>query len=426
MASESIYGVWWTPGQPDKKVTGQLTWEPPRSPTLEVLEPRGSFGAFDSDEAMIVGDVARFGWMTLLNCKYGGGQVGGLTPTRKLRVGQAISRVHLNDQSDRLFRRVEIDAPALALLLGAYPIREKTRLSGRSREARLTLEDRRCTWKAEGVEVQAWYCWRKTPDELGVDLRMVPQVQLSSATSRPLGYWFDEWLEPLNVFLQVATARPFHPRSVSLWTKKRITPMERASDALHVWAAGIDPDAVVDFRPADVRLSHPLLSIEELEDASIHDVLNRTKRFANDHEVFVSLLSFVLSETERSMHNRYLDVIAALEAYDSRKHGVGPLDIVQYKAQRKSALEAVGDPVAKKFLKRWVPGRSAFSLEDRLQRSAEATGVATWEIDAKTMAKVRNDIAHGNAHPDGYLLRKCFAQALEVARKLALAEMGLG
>jgi hypothetical protein len=295
MASESIYGVWWTPGQPDEKVPGHLTWEPPRSPILEVLEPRGSFRAFDSDDTIIVGDVPRFGWMTLLNCKYWGGQLGGLVSTRRLRVGQAISRVRLDHQSEPLFRRVEIDVPALALLLGTYPIREKTRLSGRSREARLTLEDRRRTWKAEGVDVQAWYCWQATPDELGVDLRMVPQVYLSSATSRPFSYWFDQWLVPLNVFLQVATARPFRPRSVSLWTKKRITPMERSTDRLHVWAGGIDPDAVVDFRRADVRLSYPLLSMEELEDASIHDVLNRTKRFAEDHEVFWSLLAFVLS-----------------------------------------------------------------------------------------------------------------------------------
>jgi hypothetical protein len=125
------------------------------------------------------------------------------------------------------------------------------------------------------------------------------------------------------------------------------------------------------------------------------------------------------------MRNRYLDVIAALEAYDSRKHGVGPVDVERYRAERKNALEVVEDLVAKKFLKRWVRGRSEFTLEDRLRRSTRATGVI-WEINAATMAKVRNDIAHGNAHPDGYLLRQCFAQALEVARKLALAEMGLG
>lgn len=425
MASESIYGMWWAPEQPDQKVPGSLTWEPPRAPVLEVRDPPESFGGFGRDLTIpiVVGDVSRFGWMTLLDCEYGGGNWG-MSSSQRWHVGQAISRVRLDHRSYPMFRRVELDVPALALLLGRYPIRPKTPLSGRSQEARFTLEHRRRTWKAEGVEVQAWYCWRKSRDELGVDLRMVPQIYLSTATSRSISYWFDEWLVPLNAFLEVATARPFRPRSVGLWTTKHITRMARATDRLDLWSSGIDPDAVSEFRGSDIHLSEPLLSIEDIEGASIHDVLKRAKSFTEKHEVFWSLLAFVLRETERPMRNRYLDVIASLEAYDSREHGVGPIDISLYKAERKRALESVQDPTARKFLKRWVRGRSEFSLEDRLRRSAKATGVA-WKIDAATMAKVRNDIAHGNAHPDRYVLRDCFAQALEVARKLALAEMGL-
>ena len=124
------------------------------------------------------------------------------------------------------------------------------------------------------------------------------------------------------------------------------------------------------------------------------------------------------------MRNRYLDVIASIEAYDGKKHGLGPIELEAYKDLRRSALAAVGDAKAKKFLRRWVRGRSEYSLEDRLNRSAESVG-ARWQIEAATMARVRNDIAHGNAHPDGYELRTCFAQAVDAARKLALAEMGV-
>ena len=41
------------------------------------------------------------------------------------------------------------------------------------------------------------------------------------------------------------------------------------------------------------------------------------------------------------------------------------------------------------------------------------------------MTKLRNDIAHGGARPDHYLLTECFAQAIDVARRLALHEMGI-
>jgi hypothetical protein len=156
MASESIYGVWWTPERPDEKVPGHLMWEPPSAPFLDLLEPSESMAGFQLGGAVpiIMGNVARFGWMTLLNCQYEG-MHWGLASTRTLRVGQAIARVHIEHESDRMFRRVEMDVPALALLLGSAPIRPKTRLSSRSREARLTLEKRHHTWNSEGVDVQA-------------------------------------------------------------------------------------------------------------------------------------------------------------------------------------------------------------------------------------------------------------------------------
>jgi hypothetical protein len=332
--------------------------------------------------------------------------------------------VHLEDPAEPFFRRVELDVPTLAFLLGPNPVEFKKRLSNRSREARLTIDSRRRGWTADGVEFEAHYNWGVNHDELGVDLRMTPRIQLSSSTSRSFRYWCDEWLVPLNAFLQIATARVSRPNGVALWTKKHITPLERSTSSLDVWTAGIDPSAVAEFRLSDGRRTDPLVSIEQLEGVSIHEVLQRTKQFTEQQEVFCSLLMSTLTDSGRPLRNRYLDITAALEAYDSRVHGEGPVAVDEFKTQRKEALAAVGDPAAKKFLRRWALGRSSFSLEDRLRRAATTAGV-TWQHDATTMAKVRNDIAHGNAHPSGPLLRDCFEQAFDVARRLALLAMGL-
>lgn len=427
MATESIYGVWWTPEDPDRRVPGHLTWDPPNSPSLEVLDPPRSFDGFGGHETipLILGDVARFGWMTLLNCRYAGMQFG-LTSTRTFHVGQAISRLRIATASEQFCRRVEMEIPALAILLGPHPIELKSPLSSRSREARLTLDRRAHVWKEDDVEVKAWYCWRNTPSDLGVDLRMSPQIYLSTPRSRPFEYWMEEWLVPLSVLFSVATASHFRPRSIRLWTKKGISRYERSSDDLELWTAGVDPDPAPDSVPkADRDALHPLVSIEQLRDVSIHRVLSRTRQFAEEYEVFWSLLASVLRDTGRPLRNRYLDVIAALEAFDSRLHGIGPIEISQYKRQRKHALDAVMDRDTRKFLKRWVRGRSEYSLHERLRRAAASVHVEL-KTDAQTMAEVRNDIAHGNAHPDPYLLHDCHAQAVEMARRLALAEMGLG
>ncbi len=424
--AESIYGVWWTPKDKRRKVPGHLTWNPPYRPTLDLLDPPESFWSEDhfAPIPIVLGDVARHGYMTLLNCRPGGLNIG-LTTTHSLQVGSAITRVWLDDPSDAYFRRVEADIPVLALLLGARPIRFKKRLSNRSRQARLDLDDRHHAWTADGVTIEVLYNWRVHELDLGVNLEMIPQVYLSSATSRTFDYWLSEWLVPLNMLLQLAAARTSRLRSVSLWSKKNIKPIERAVGRIEVWTAGVDPEeATVAFRHPDRQLSDPLVSIGQLSVAPLHQVLQRTKTFADEHAVFWGLMSSAFTDLERPLRNRYLDITAALEAYDSRMHGEGPMDVDTYKDERKSALETMTDPAAKKFLKRWVRGRSEYSLEERLRRSAAATST-NLSHDAATMAKVRNDIAHGNAHPDSSLLEECFDQGLAVARRLAIKELGL-
>lgn len=426
MATESIYGVWWTPDNSAQRVPGHLTWDPPNSPYLEVLDPPRSFDGFGGHETvpLILGDVARFGWMTLLNSRYAGMQLG-LTSTRTLCVGQAISRLRIDYASEPFCRRIEMEVPSLALVLGRHPIQLKTPLSSRSREARVTLEKCAHSWTSDGVEVKAWYCWRNTPSDLGIDLRMSPQLYLSTPKSRPFGYWMEEWLVPLSVLLNVATASHFRPRSVRLWTKKGISRYERSTDDLELWSAGIDPTTPLDVWNADPESLRPLVSIEQLRDVDMDELLGRTRQFAETYEVFWSLLASVLRDIGRPLRNRYLDVVAALEAFDSQLHGIGPMEIGGYKTESKRALDTVEDRDARKFFKRWVRGRPEYSLHERLRRAALSVDVELKQ-DAQTMAAVRNDIAHGNAHPDPHLLRDCHVQAVEVARRLALAEMGLG
>jgi hypothetical protein len=96
----------------------------------------------------------------------------------------------------------------------------------------------------------------------------------------------------------------------------------------------------------------------------------------------------------------------------------------EYKSKLKNSLQAVSNGAARTFLKKWVPSASSYSLEQRLTRLHRRAG-GEWTRDAETMAKLRNDIAHGSARPDHDVLSECFGQATDTARRLALREMGV-
>lgn len=388
--------------------------------------PRDWIGLGQQDVVvpLLVGEVAKFGYMSLLDCHGVGLTIGGLASTQTLQVDKAITKVHLDYPEDPFVRRVEMAVPAMSLLLGRDPVRPKRRMSSRSKEARFTLDSRRHTWTEDGVEVEISYKWSLTHDRVGVDVRMIPQVHLSSATSRSLTYWVEEWIGPLDVFTRVSTGHQLLPTWVRVYDKKHITSKARHRLAFEVWSPGIDPENGDTFRRMEARDLRPLISLGQLADRSIHDVLARTKRLLESHGVFWSLLEYVLKDADRPMRNRYLDAMAALEAFDSKSSGIGPLRVDEFRSSRAQALSSVTDPTAKKFLKRWVSNRSVYSLPERLRRIQKQIH-ADWEVDASTMAEVRNDIAHGNAHPDGHVLGTALDQAVEAGRRLVLREVGV-
>lgn len=393
---------------------------------LEVLEPPGWMASlgFDDDDVvpLLHGEVDRFGWMSLLGCRRAG-LFWGTAATQMYRARHALTGVHLGSASESAFRRIELDVPSVAVLLGDRPIQPKSRPTSRTKVMRLRIDDRVHRWRGHGVDVEFSYWWTAQESGLGIDVHMVPHIEITSSKQRSFDYWFEEWLVPLSNFVHVATALPFRPRAIRLWQKKHLTRAERDTQSVSLWMAGIDPATAHGFPDLDPRYFRPVIT--DLRRLDIHDVVRRASRSRSHHEVFYDLLSSAMVTSDRPMTNRYLDVITALEAFDSSGRGRGPGDPDDFKRRRSSALAAVADPEAKRFLGRWTARLSNYTLEQRLTRLHALVGPDTLEHDTSVMAKLRNDIAHGNAHPDHYTLSACFGQALRMARRLALAEMGV-
>lgn len=420
--TQTLFGTWWNPEHPNQRWSGKLTWEPPFSPELELLDApfHTSFGQ-EHVPPMLLGRVDRVGYITLLGCRPWGAHYGAGT-TGNYRISHVLVGAHLNMSAERFVRRVELEVPALALVLGGRPVDFGHQPTSRTRTMRVNVDRRRLVWKDDEVEIKFHYIWSVRHEELGLDITMSPYVYLSSRTSQSFDWWFTQWLLPLSQLIQVMSGEMFRAKRVGLWMKKGITRMERAAERIEVWQSGTDPQATVDFRSAERRQVPSLVTGHQLAFMPLLEVL-RNGRSDERHEVFSGLLTSAMIHRDRPLRNRYLDAVTAIEAHDYAIHGEGPIERATFQERRAAAVSAVTDPASKRFVKSWMPRKSGFSLADRLERTRTALRL-DWEQSASTMARVRNDIAHGNAHPDSRILEACFQQALLAARLLALDDVG--
>lgn len=287
---------------------------------------------------------------------------------------------------------------------------------------RVNTQSRRLVWKDPEIEIELQYIWNIREQELGVDITMSPQMYLSSRTSQPFDWWFTQWLVPLSRLIQVMSGEPFRAKRVGLWRKKGISRVERTAERIDVWQRGTDPAAVVDLRASERLQVPPLITGQELACLPLPQVLRNGRRDDDRHEVFHGLMASAMVLRDRPLRNRYLDAVTAIEAHDFTEHGEGPVDRAAFKERRTTAMSAVADPAAKRFLKSHLPTRSAFRLDERLNRTRTSLHL-DWEQNAATMARLRNEIAHGK-QPDIGNLGACFRQALHAARLLALKDVG--
>jgi hypothetical protein len=437
VSAESGYGMWWDPTDPENTVAGLLSWESLRSPTLSLLDAPARMWAgtdlasgqgVDFGEQpvpMLHGKLADKGIVTLLDCRFFGMSLG-RTSTHRLRIGKVLTGTLLHARDEAFVRRMEVELPALEALLGAYPVHPVRYPTTQSRQIRLTLDHRQQSWKEGTTEITWEYQCSTSVRPTSTRVEMTPTLVLTNSAPKSLDYWIDEWVGPTNQLMTVATGAKSNPRSVTVWVKKNLTPAERHTTGISLWAQGVG-EHEYQYRRDEVLLRAPQI---DLNPKGLPDVIRQTRRLSADHDVFLSLLAGVINYSDRPMRNRYLDLTSGLEAYHSQVHGVGPISVDTFKAKRKAAIDAVAsarlDLADRRFIQRWLLSRPSYSLEDRLRRLATDVGVLKrWTIDAQQMSALRNDVAHGKTAVDLQLLRGAYDQARDLARRVVLRELGI-
>ena len=426
------------PSEPGRRFAGSIEWGSLRSPILALLDPphdmwSGAKTAGDGSTVVepagdivpiLHGHLAGHGLATALGCRFRGMRFG--TLAYELSVDKLVLGCHLQSPHEQSFRRMEFEIPALGPMLSNKPIRKTKVPSRRSSQARLDVDGQRHSWAANGVTVTLeWNCAiSESPSATTVSV--IPRVTLESSLARSLDFWIEGWVVPMFTVVEVAVGAGVQLASLTAWGQRKPSSAKR-SESAKIWMAGIGGDDQ-QSKSDDVLFSVAAFS---LNPQGLPDVLARARDLATTRTAFTGLLQQAMHLPERPSWNVYLDLTSAIEAYDSDSEEPSDIAIENYKTAKRAAMEAMKQAQVpsrhRKFVKSELPSQPRGpSLESRLRRLAGEVGILeSWVPDPTAMARLRNDIAHGNIGTDMASLGPAKKQVFDLARRLFLRDLGI-
>lgn len=424
-SAQSLGGLWWTPGNEAEPFPGTLTLLDRRMPTLAVFDAPSSALGTSAPVPAIHGKVEGIGPLSLIGCTWGGMHLAG-TQTHKLRVRAAVTGWFLDGPDDKAFRRMEAVVPALGGLLGltGHPIR---RPGPRSQQMTISTDTRRRTWKSSSTGVTATFEFVRSWEQLatGTKIQMIPSISLKHRSPQSADFWLFKWLLPLIQLLELGCGHQVNPDSVSLWDLSSERGLKRERSRARVYMRGVGSGDEPDTEEA-------LFQVDQIDSdpEAVATIVERLPALEDEQSVFFSLLGEAMRSPDRPLRNRFVDVVSALEAFHSVRFGRGPIDAQTFKAARKRVINAVRSSDVStqdaKFVAKWLEPGSRFRLAHRIQALATTCGVdsKSWDVSVDEVVRLRNDVAHGVADPNGARLKQAFSQVLDLARRLALFEVG--
>ena len=371
------------------------------------------------------GHLAGHGPATALGCRFRGFTFGA-TSAYRLSVDKLVLGCQMDSPNEQFFRRVEFEIPALGPMLSNKPIRTTKVPSRRSSQARLDVDGERHSWTSNGVTVALEWNLEMSESSSATTVSVVPRVTLESNLARSLDFWIDGWVVPMFTVVEVAVGAGVQLASLTAWGDRKPISAKR-SESAKIWMAGIggdDQQAKSDFVLFSVAAFN-------LNPQGLPDVLARARDLVTTRAAFTGLLQQALHLPERPSWNVYLDLTSAIEAYDSDSEEPSDIAIENYKIAKRAAMEAMKQAHVpskhRKFVKSELPSQPRGpSLESRLRRLAGEVGILeSWVLDPTSMARLRNDIAHGNISIAMASLGPAREQVFDLARRLFLRDLGV-
>ncbi len=397
----------WTPTKPtDDEAVIFLGPVPELLPALHGKTSKGHFTLFDSQWAGMSFGPRRLNTM-LAKC--------------------AVSGVLADSADEPFIKMVTVDLPSLALLLGRNPIVPANTFPRKRAKNLTTRVDRRTwNWTSGSTRIEWGYDPTMTIGFNNLAVGMTARMVLTDSAPRSVNYWVHDWIQPALGLIEIATGAPAFAKSARCWTVMNPTDKHRRTLEPMLLHGGWIKDH--DYEPKERDLLARAANVNQ-NPGGLPDVLTKLVTLNADHGQFVSLVLGAVSLADRPIHNKYLDLASALEAYHATEFGIGPAP-ARHEQTRDRILETIREETSlnspdRSWLKRWIPKVPQHSLERRLRDLGTRIGVIErWEMTAEEMGQLRNTIAHGGV-PGYREVSTAFDQAYALARNLILSDLGI-
>jgi hypothetical protein len=349
------------------------------------------------------------------------------------------------------FDEIEFQTGGLAELSGHIPLAVTIPLGDAPKVYTVKWRDEaEQRWKRGDDDVILSFDGRLRPAELySFSISTSPMVRVRGP-ARSLDDWVESYVNPVRGIASITTtiAQPINFLTVGATVVDSLPGRAQTPRTVRaqVFMEDVSQQPYVAQR-SDIP-APPLFSVAETN-VPLSSLIDHWQMIGQEYDVFLQLYAASLSR-EMSPRAKLLTLAPALESLHGQKHGTGKHSVGEHKDRRKGVLKRVRELKLcsddYRFISRWLDGRGAYTLPERLRALYESIDQATratiaskispipqelaaihpnprdiWDV----VGRLRNDLAHGGpAHKDAEIastVRLCQT----IATGLILTELGV-
>ncbi|SHK20308.1 hypothetical protein SAMN05421803_11585 [Nocardiopsis flavescens] len=321
------------------------------------------------------------------------------------------------------FSMVELQITGMDSVFGANPIKETTYPVGDSEErfSMVVNEESSQEWSDEEFRVLCSYdSSAKIADPYAFRVSFSPVCRVYSVSPLTFSEWFDSWVEPLIHVTSLVTGVSESLAYVALGRDRKVTPFFPEGFPRHekfqVFGTGV-LQAPYSSSANKIRLMKPAVGLKE-DDVSLLGMIREWQEMESCDHPLIEIYGTSLGFSSQHPRAHFLMLIQALEGYHGYENREKEEEEEEkYKAKKKEFFGLMKDkisPSEMRFLRKYLKGSNADSLETRLidllaglpldmtQRIAKMKIIQSVLEGAENqgplwaVARIRNDLAHGN------------------------------
>lgn len=352
-------GLFWFPGDPDRKVSGTLRVSENGEATLEMMDSHLSAfrGMNDIDDPIRILGITNQSGVTLDECGFTSWNLGGL-PQTTIRVGVVYWRVHYEEGDDIAFSKVEFSVEHLNKWLHTQPMRSLEMSDDGGEQSVAYSSGMSYRWSRNegmsveyappkdvlikllnGMEMRLCFSYRASSGAFESNITATPYISLESQTERHIDE-FHSLVHKICAFLSFSVDRAVALESMTGYSKELIgyrgDPTKQVPVEVYFDMSGSS------LPQSELRISDIFLPYQTVE-GQIDAILNRWLESyqIDEFEPSINLYSAILSQPDIYLDVKFLFFAQSLEVLHRRVSDETVMSDEEFRCIRSAMLEAV-------------------------------------------------------------------------------------